>query len=297
MPKNLRNPDINSKPAVVDWFKKYPEAKYHFKPLKNFLIAHYKDSNHGFINKKNHPEYRFNTASKGEIHIRIIVSKGHSHLRFILDSDFVVSFDFEDYRKDIVFRNSRVSVVDLVVSSAKHIKQVINFLMQNPIHNFDVPEINSWKKYDEFGEEKEYTTIRLYSDQKVEVTSNHSILSKSFIRWLKSKGFTNIQDEYMIAATRDRIDVLFCLNGKAVLSELKTVDNSSSKRAIREALGQILDYQYYNDNKRVEELWIVLNGEVSYADKQFIDVLRDKHKIPLTLVWGESEKFFTHPKL
>lgn len=128
------------------------------------------------------------------------------------------------------------------------------------------------------------------------MTNGHLKLSNKFIRWLERKGFKSIKSEFVLA-NHDRIDVRFTLKDKQIFSELKTVSGSSVKRAIREALGQILDYQYYDNREKANELWIVINDECSDNDVLFIKQLIEGHKLPLRLVWEKGKGFLSYPEL
>lgn len=295
MKREPRNPDISFKPAVVSWFNKHTEAKAHFDPIIKFLVEHYSGSNYGFINKKAYPEYRFNSIGNGEIYVVIRASQSHSIVRFRIDSA-VVEYEFSDYCKNVAAKDgSRIDVVDFIVEKTNDLKLLNDFLRRHEIHNFKQPKINSWKEH-KVNSADGYTSIRLQSGKEVEVTHGHLELSKKFINWLKKNGFKNIKNEFILA-NFDRIDVLFKMNRKNILSELKTVSGSSTKRVIREALGQILDYQYYHNSDEADELWIVVNDECTELDVRFVKQLRERHKLPLRLVWTKNQGFASFPKL
>lgn len=295
MKREPRNPDITFKPAVISWFKKRPEAHIHFDKVKDFLVCFYSGENYGFINKKAYPEYRFNSLGNGEIYVVIKASQNHTLVRIRIDSSEVKS-EFDDYYKTIASKDAdRTDAYDFIVSKTNDIKIINNFFSKHKIHNFKTPKAGAWKGF-EINSSHEYKSIRLQSGETVEVTHEHLKLSNRFIKWLGGKGYKKIVNEYVMA-NKDRIDVLFHLGNKTILSELKTVSGGSTKRAIREALGQVLDYQYYDKTVSASELWIVVNSECSDSDQFFIETLISKHKLPLRLVWEKNGGFKSFPEL
>lgn len=295
MKREPRNSDIKFKPAVVSWFKRSPEAQAHFDPVKEFLVSFYYGSNYGFINKKAYPEYRFNSVGNNEVYVVIKASQKHTLVRVRIDSS-IVKAEFNDYYKTIANRDGkRIDVYDFMVSKTSDIKIISDFFRKHKIDNFTAPKLGAWKKF-EISTLDKYKSIRLQSGETVEVSHEHLKLSIKFIKWLGSQGYKNVKDEYILA-NQDRIDVLFKLNNKTIFSELKTVSGSSAKRAIREALGQVLDYQYYDQTESASELWIVVNDECSDKDVLFIKTLIDKHKLPLRLVWQKNRGFTSFPEL
>lgn len=295
MKREPRNSDVKFKPAVVSWFKKSPEAQDHFNPVKDFLVSCYLGSNYGFINKKAYPEYRFNSVGSNEIYVVIRASQNHTLVRIRIDSS-KVKVDFNDYYKTIANKDGeRTDVYDFMVSKTSDIKIISDFFRKHEIHNFTAPKVGVWKNF-EINTPDKCKSIRLQSGETVEVSHEHLKLSIKFIKWLGKQGYKKIKNEYILA-NQDRIDVLFNLNDKTIFAELKTVSGSSAKRAIREALGQVLDYQYYDQAERASELWIVVNDECSDKDMLFINKLIGKHKLPLRLVWEKSRGFKSFPEL
>jgi len=296
MNREPRNPDMKFKPAVISWFKRNPEAKNYFEPIKRFLVGHYSGENHGFINKKAYPEYRFNSVGNREIYVVIQASQNHTRVRIRIDFS-IVNPEFKDYYKTVANKDGskRHDVIDFMVYKTSDIKIINTFFRKHRIHNFLSPKRGAWKKF-EMNSDNSYKSIRLQSGQEVEVTNGHLKLSKKFIKWLGRRGFKNIQSEFVLA-NHDRIDVLFYLKGKPIFSELKTISGSSAKRAIREALGQILDYQYYGSTDNASELWIVVNDECSDNDVLFVKRLIDQHQLPLRLVWEKNRGFTSYPAL
>ena len=113
----------------------------------------------------------------------------------------------------------------------------------------------------------------------------HSALSNRFRRWLKK--------EFRIKAIQEenRIDLHFTHRGMTHLAELKICYGENTKRAIRDALGQVLEYNVYPPGKVMNSWLIVLDHDPSQTDRQFIALLREKFSLPLTLGWRDGAGF------
>ena len=85
-----------------------------------------------------------------------------------------------------------------------------------------------------------------------------------------------------------------------IYAELKSVSSYSKKpkRAIRAALGQVLDYQFYDTSNQASELWIVLDQcKLTTKDKEFIKSLNSNFKsITLKLLVEKNELSFREYK-
>jgi hypothetical protein len=107
----------------------------------------------------------------------------------------------------------------------------------------------------------------------------HNKLSNSFVHWLKAEhGVTAAQEQ-------DRIDIQFDLKGKSNLAELKVCFGVETRNSIREALGQLFEYNHY-PNRRCADVWlIVLDKAPSENDLTFIQNLKDERDLPLVIGW------------
>lgn len=104
-------------------------------------------------------------------------------------------------------------------------------------------------------------------------------LSNDFSAWLTAK--------HSVPSTRERsqIDVQFSLQGIAVLAELKICYGTGTRHAIREALGQLLEYNFYPGRTLRREWLIVIDDAPSDDDQKYAMALRNKTKLPLYLGW------------
>jgi hypothetical protein len=122
------------------------------------------------------------------------------------------------------------------------------------------------------------------------IVPRHNKLSNDFCRWLEK--------EHKIGATQEkqRVDIRFKMRRLAVLAELKICFGVGTTRSIREALGQLLEYNHYVMRKPADEWLIVLDDEPSESDRRYIGVLRERRTLPITLGWRSKVGFSFHPK-
>ena len=64
---------------------------------------------------------------------------------------------------------------------------------------------------------------------------------------------------------------------------------------LREAMGQLLEYNHYPPRSAAQAWWLVLDQEPAVDDRRFISVLREKHLPPLTIAWAVDHGFETFP--
>ena len=100
------------------------------------------------------------------------------------------------------------------------------------------------------------------------IVPRHNALSNDFCKWLKKQHCVDAIQE------RQRVDVRFDLKNKKVLAELKVSYGVGTTKSIREALGQLLEYNYY-PGRRAADAWLnFLDDEPSDQDRQFVELLR-----------------------
>lgn len=114
-------------------------------------------------------------------------------------------------------------------------------------------------------------------------------LANAFCSWLKEHhGIIGTKEKY-------HIDVAFEINNNQVMAELKISYGVGVTKSIREALGQILEYNCY-PLRKFNDIWlIVLDAEPSDFDKEFVTTLRDKWSLPLTIGWRTEQAFEFFP--
>lgn len=117
----------------------------------------------------------------------------------------------------------------------------------------------------------------------------HAALSNRFKAWL------NNTHQIQAIQERKRIDLQFVHLDVAHLAELKICYGENTKHAIREGLGQILEYNHYPEQEAKGSWWLVLDCKPSTSDMQFVSTLIDAYHLPLTLAWSVEDGFELFP--
>jgi len=95
----------------------------------------------------------------------------------------------------------------------------------------------------------------------------HAKLQAKFVKHLSNNGIKFKENSNFI-------DIQYHRNGKLFYCEIKPTENIETKYAIRIAVGQLLEYQYFN-NKQAK-LEIVLSTRPTKADVSFVNSLKIK---------------------
>lgn len=122
------------------------------------------------------------------------------------------------------------------------------------------------------------------------ILPRHRTLSKTFQRWLAKA------HEIQGNPERRQIDMQFSVNRIPAMAEFKIAYDGNTKAAIREALGQILEYNHYPGRDLTRAWFLVLDQEPSADDIIFIESLRVHSACPLFLGWQAGSDFRFHPK-
>lgn len=115
------------------------------------------------------------------------------------------------------------------------------------------------------------------------------MLSNQFCDWLKSKhGLTGVQEHQYV-------NVRFSRGEERILAELKVCLGVGTTKAIREALGQLLEYNHYPMRTVAEQWFVVLDAEPTSDDKAFVSALRTSRALPLFVGWQQGTEFSFYP--
>ena len=117
------------------------------------------------------------------------------------------------------------------------------------------------------------------------IVPRHKELCNRFTAWLKTKGFK------IVGREKDRVDVEFRHGKHLCRAELKACYGMTTTLAIREALGQLLEYNHYGWRTPADRWFIVLDSEPSGVDVNYLRALTSKHFLPLSLVWKSRDEF------
>jgi hypothetical protein len=117
------------------------------------------------------------------------------------------------------------------------------------------------------------------------ITPRHNQLSNQLRRWLQS--------EHSLIARQEQaqIDLLFSRGNIDVVAELKVCEGGSTRHAIREAMGQLLEYNFYPSRRPSREWLIVLDSEPTDNDRRYVELLRESLQVPLFLGWRSDGRF------
>jgi hypothetical protein len=122
------------------------------------------------------------------------------------------------------------------------------------------------------------------------IIRRHNKLSNAFRRWL--------QDEYQVYPIQERgqVDIRFDLNSRGVLAELEVCLARGTRKSIREALGQVLEYNHYPGRVSAKDWLVVLDECPSSSDMVYVDSLRSQYALPVVIGWQSRRAFRFHPK-
>lgn len=131
------------------------------------------------------------------------------------------------------------------------------------------------------GEAKNYTSVYSRKTKSVELTHKHKELSTSLYNHLIEKfGANNVAAE-LNSGLGTRIDMAHKdpKTGALTFYEIKTYN--SIKDSIREAIGQLLEYSYWPDKVKADELVIVTHLPGDENVGKYMQQIRQKFKLPL----------------
>lgn len=122
------------------------------------------------------------------------------------------------------------------------------------------------------------------------ILPKHVGLSKKFQAWLRT--------QHSIQGHRERrqIDMQFKIGHDQAMAEFKIAYNGNTKAAVREALGQILEYNHYPGRTTAQAWFLVLDQEPSNQDCAFVKSLRVAWRCPIYLGWKQRTTFNFYPE-
>ncbi len=117
------------------------------------------------------------------------------------------------------------------------------------------------------------------------INPQHKRLSNEYVKWLAGAGFR------IVGREADRVDVEFKDGAKLCRAELKVCDGITTRQGIREALGQLFEYNYYGARRSAEKWVIVLDRKPLEADAKYLIRLVSERHLPLELCWRCEDGF------
>ena len=125
-------------------------------------------------------------------------------------------------------------------------------------------------------------TFRATEAQWAEILPLHTELASRFEKWLRDGNYQDIKRE------QGWVDVRFSRDNHGFIAELKICYCLNTRQAIREAIGQVLEYNHYSGRTPAEEWWIILDQQPTPNDAAYIGQLREQYLVPLHLGYETS---------
>ncbi len=118
----------------------------------------------------------------------------------------------------------------------------------------------------------------------IEVDLRHNLLQELLVTILKAE-FPGclVQPERPVAGDR-RVDVAVDTDGGALFCEIKVAPDV--RAAVREAVGQLLEYSHWPTECRAKKWWVVSEGLPSAEELAYLQALRSRYGLPIST--GES---------
>ena len=113
--------------------------------------------------------------------------------------------------------------------------------------------------------------IKHTSESTTEIEARHQKMQEGLKECLEAEGYTNIIME------AGHIDLQATKNGEIHFFEVKTHD--TARACIREALGQILEYNHFPNTQRADKMFIVGPAKPSKDEHQYIKYLQDNYNL------------------
>jgi len=118
------------------------------------------------------------------------------------------------------------------------------------------------------------------------IRRGHATLGRQFREWLTDNGYSDVFFE------KSNVDIEFTKDGQLFRAELKVCGSLSTTKALREAIGQLLEYNYYGSRGLAKYWFIVLDMEPSEVDRSYVGKLRSVFRMPLSLYWPDAASGF-----
>lgn len=128
--------------------------------------------------------------------------------------------------------------------------------------------------------ERDVEPVTRSASTKSKANRLHNDIQNKLYAYLKAKvGAKNVGTE-MNTGSGTAIDVATKVNGKTTFYEIKT--GSSVRSSVRQALPQLLEYAYWPEDKRADELVIVSHIPITDAADRYLAFLRKQFNLPIS---------------
>jgi hypothetical protein len=126
--------------------------------------------------------------------------------------------------------------------------------------------------------------LRAPPQETQEIFPRHDELAASFGSWLETRGYSDVRWE------KGRVDVEFAYAGQLCRAEIKICGRVTT-HSIREALGQLLEYNHYGTRQPAKGWFVILDQLPTDDDKHYVRRLRTKVGLPVYLGWQDGQDF------
>jgi hypothetical protein len=228
----------------------------------------------------------------------IVVRRNHFFYHIVGDEERSVFFDptwqddFAPILKQLNFKSgSRVKVSGKLIGRTlqiarrltdKDVEIILNYARTLVIGTGEKFDIGSSLRPAALAEDGYFRV----SPQKFSfILREHNKLSNDFAAWLEAEGYLHIKQE------QDFIDVVFDEEGISYRAELKVCSGVGSTKVIREAIGQLLEYNFYPGREQADRWVIILDRRATNSDIEYVLTLKESLGLPLCLGWREKRTF------
>jgi hypothetical protein len=116
--------------------------------------------------------------------------------------------------------------------------------------------------------------------EEISVDLRHNQIQQSLVNILR-RDFPEYVVRHEFQATPGcRVDVAVCTSLGTVYCEIKVAP--SVRAALREAMGQLLEYTHWPNDVRAKKWWVVSEQEPTAEDIAYINSLRSRYKLPIS---------------
>ncbi len=116
----------------------------------------------------------------------------------------------------------------------------------------------------------------------------HNELSNKLVDWLAIHNYKHLLQEEMDSLYR--VDVEFMAEKELCRAELKICGSGKPLWSIREAIGQLLQYNLYGNREPAKYWFIVLDEKPDQWDFDFLESLRKSYQLPIWLGWEVKDE-------
>lgn len=128
--------------------------------------------------------------------------------------------------------------------------------------------------------------VRENAAREIIVERRHTQLAERFCAWLGSAGATSIQVE------QRSVDLQCGYAGERWMFELKTCDTRPPRHALREAVGQVLEYNFFPGRNPYSHSGIVIDIPPSQSEIDWIRRLREQG-FSMEVFWLKGEQVYS----